>query len=194
MAIILLIWSHWLRKSNRLPVTSDNPFVEGTAAMAFVNSAEILARLPVVKQADTQLEGLQKQVQQQGKTMVEQLQQEYLAVQQKVERGELSPGQQERGSCKIKSEGNRKSGTFEQDMAKQMQDKRTELLQPIYNQVNEAIATVAKGENVHMVFDQSVLLYVDENLNLSNLVMAQLGLSASGTGTFNRSTGRLWRC
>jgi outer membrane protein len=172
-----------VRNRMGLPFTSDVPFVEGTAVMAFVNSAEILARLPVIKQAESQLEELQKQFQRKGQSMVEQLQQNYLAVQQKVERGELSPVQQEEEAAKLKARESEIS-KFEQDMVNQIQDKRTELLQPIYNHVNEAIAIVAKRENVQLVFEQSVMLYFEENLNLSDLVMAQLGLSASGAGTF----------
>ncbi len=176
-----------VRRRMGLHVTSDNPFVEVTVAMAFVNSAEILARLPDVKEAEAQLEALQKQLQRKGQGMVEQLQQGYLAVQQKVERGELSPAQQKEEAAKLKARES-EIGKFEQDMANQIQNKRSELLQPIYNQVNEAIANVAKRANVQMVFEQSVLLYVDENLNLSNLVMAQLALSASGAVTFNGGT------
>jgi outer membrane protein len=59
----------------------------------YINSAEILANFPEVKQAEANLEALQKQLTKKGQGMVETLQKDYTAIQQKVERGELSPVQ-----------------------------------------------------------------------------------------------------
>ncbi len=141
----------------------------------FVNSAEILGALPKVKQADANLEALQKQLQKKGQSMVEQLQQDYLAVQQKVERGELSPKQQEEEAAKLK-ERETEIGKFEQDMVKQLQDKRNELLEPIYKEVNDAIAAVAKENGFQFIFEKSVLLYFEESQDVSAMVKTKLGI------------------
>lgn len=141
----------------------------------FVNSADILSALPKVKQADANLEALQKQLQKKGQSMVEQLQQDYLAVQQKVERGELSPKQQEEEAAKLK-ERETEIGKFEQDMVKQLQDKRNELLEPIYKEVNDAIAAVAKENGFQFIFEKSVLLYFEESQDVSAMVKTKLGI------------------
>jgi outer membrane protein len=141
----------------------------------YVNSAEILAQMPEVKQADANLEALQKQLQKKGQGMLEKLQQDYAAVQQKVERGELSPKQQEEEAQKLK-EREMEISKFEQDMRTQIQNKRSELLDPIYDKVNGAIQSVAQENGYSMIFDQSVLLYKEDSQNVSDLVKAKLGI------------------
>ncbi|WP_281166958.1 OmpH family outer membrane protein [Mariniradius saccharolyticus] len=166
-----------------LPGSGGNSLIDGTASIVFVNSTEILSRLPLIKQADSQLQTFQTQLQQKGESMAAELEQEYLSFLQRVERGELSSEQQYLEKAKIEAKQSR-LGEFEQDRVKQIADKRTELLQPIYNQVNAAIAAAAKKTNIQMVFERSILLYFDESVDLSDLVGEQLGLPASRVGTF----------
>lgn len=142
----------------------------------YLNSAAILSEMPEVKQADANLEALQKQLQKKGQGMVEQLQKDYTAIQQRIERGELSPKQQEEEAAKLKAR-EQEIGQFEQDMAKQLQDKRNELLQPIYDKVNKAIADVAKENGFQFIFDQGVLLYSEDTQDVSKLVKAKLGIN-----------------
>ncbi len=141
----------------------------------YVNSQAILAEMPEVKQADANLEALQKQLQKKGQGLVEKLQQDYLAVQQKVERGELSPVQQQEEGKKLE-ERQKEIQSFEQNMVKQISDKRTELLQPIYDKINNAIQSVAKEGGYQFIFEQQVLLYADESDDVSSLVKGKLGI------------------
>ena len=141
----------------------------------YVNSAVILSEMPEVKQADANLEALQKQLQKKGQSMVEKLQQDYTLVQQKMERGELSRVQQEDEAKKLEQR-QAEIATFEQDMMRQIQEKRNELLEPIYAKVNDAISAVAKENGYKMIFDATVLLYKDESLDVSTMVKAKLGL------------------
>lgn len=141
----------------------------------YVNSASILAAMPEVSQADANLEALQKQLQKKGQNMLEQLQQDYMALQQKVQEGSLSPKQQEEQAQKLQ-EREQEIGQFEQDMRKQVNEKRESLLGPIYEKVNEAIQTVAEENGFQFVFDQNVLLYADDSQDISTMVKAKLGL------------------
>ncbi|KAA3641036.1 MAG: OmpH family outer membrane protein, partial [Bacteroidetes bacterium] len=124
----------------------------------YVDSQAILADMPEVKQADANLEALQKQLQKKGQGMVEKLQQDYAAVQQKVVDGLLSPQQQETEAKKLE-ERQMEIAKFEQDMVNQIQNKRNELLEPIYKKVNDAISAVAKENGYQMIFEKGVLLY-----------------------------------
>ncbi len=141
----------------------------------YLNSAEILSELPDVKQADANLEALQKQLQKKGQSMVEKLQQEYGQVQRQIEAGDLSPKQQEEKAQELK-EKEMEIAQFEQDMMKQIQDKRSELLEPIYAKVNDAIEAVAKENGYQFIFDKGVLLYYQDSQDVSSLVRAKLGL------------------
>jgi len=141
----------------------------------YVNSAAILAEMPEVKQADANLEALQKQLQKKGQDMLKKLQEDYTEVQRQVQGGNLSPVQQENESKRLQEE-EAKIAKFEQDMMKQVQDKREELLGPIYDKVNQAIADVAKENNYQFIFDQGVLLYAEDEQDVSSMVKAKLGL------------------
>lgn len=139
----------------------------------YVNSATILTEMPEVKQAEANLEAMQKQLQKKGQGMVEKLQQDYAVVQQKVERGELSPKQQEEEGKKLQTR-QEEIAKFEQDMMKQLQDKRSELLDPIYKKVNDAIKAVATEQGFQFIFDQGVLLYSEETLDVSAMVKTKI--------------------
>lgn len=148
----------------------------------YLNSASILSDMPQVKQADSQLEALQKQLQKKGQGMVEQLQKDYAAAQEKIGRGELSPKQQEEESAKLET----KQGEiqkFEQEMQKQVQDKRTELMTPILDTVNKAIQDVAKESGFQFVFDEGVLLYKEASQDVTAMVRTKLGMPAAAAVT-----------
>lgn len=154
-------------------------FAVTSTAMAqkfgYVNSTAILAELPDVKQADANLEALQKQLQKKGQGMLEQLQKDYQAIQERVARGELSPKEQEDEAKKLETR-QQEIGKFEQEMVQQVQEKRNTLLEPIYKKVNDAIQAVAKENGFTMIFDQAILLYADEAQDVSTMVRAKLGL------------------
>lgn len=139
----------------------------------YVNSQAILAEMPEVKQADANLEALQKQLQKKGQGMVEKLQQDYLAIQEKVEQGLLSPQQQEAEAKKLE-ERQAEIAKFEQDMVNQLQTKREQLLQPIVDRVNKAISDVAKENGFQMIFEQGILLYSEPSQDVSAMVRAKL--------------------
>lgn len=141
----------------------------------YVNSTALLSELPEVKQAEANLEALQKQLQKKGQSMVEQLQKDYGEIQRKIEGGELSPKQQEEEGKKLETR-QQEIAQFEQEMMGQIQAKRQELLEPIYTRVNEAIAAVAKEGGYTFIFDQGVLLYFEEDQDVSDEVKAKLNL------------------
>ena len=141
----------------------------------YVNSSAILAEMPEVKQMEANLEALQKQLQKKGQGMVEQSQQDYAAIQQKAASGDLSPKQQEEAGKKLEDQ-QAEIGKFEQDMVKQLQEKRNKELQPILEKVNQAITDVAKENGLQFIFDEGVILYADESMDVATLVKAKLGL------------------
>jgi outer membrane protein len=141
----------------------------------YLNSAALMAELPKVKQADTDLEAFQKQLQKKGQDMVTAFQTKVAEFQKKVEAGEVPPKIQEETEKKLEEE-RQKILDYEQDMMKQLQDKREALLKPIMDEINTAIKAVAAENGYQYIFDQGVLLHFDSALDISAMVKKKLGV------------------
>lgn len=141
----------------------------------YVNSTEILAELPAVRAAEADLEALQKQLRKRGQDMVEQFQADVAVLQQQAEAGTLSPKQQAEESAKLEQR-QQEIAAMEQKMLQDLEEKRTQLLKPIYDDVNEAIKAVATEQGYTFVFDQQILLYGEESENLTAAVKSKLGM------------------
>ncbi len=155
-------------------------FSAGAQKFGYLNSAEILSGMAEVKQANSSMEALQKQLQKKGQQMVQAYQTKLQDLQKKEQAGELSPKQIEDEAAKLKGE-EEKIGKFQQDMDSQIREKQNTLLQPIFDRVNEAIKNVAKENGYSYVFDRnsaqgSTILYADETQDVTTLVKAKLGL------------------
>ena len=142
---------------------------------AYVNSAEILSVMPAMKQAESNLEAFQKQLQKQLQADVERFQTDARAFQELVAKGELAPKDQETRAAALQKR-EQEILAAEQNMVQQLQEKRTQLLEPIYSDINEAIANVAKEQGFTFIFDQQVLLYGQESQNVSAAVKTKLGI------------------
>lgn len=142
---------------------------------AYMDSAKLLSELPEVKQADSQLETLQKQLQKQGQQKVADLQAKYQTLSAAQEAGDMSPKQIQEEAEKLKQE-EMAIGQFEQDMQRKIGEKRQSLLQPILDKVQTAIDAVAAEKGYTYVFDSStgILLYADESKDITALVKAKM--------------------
>ncbi len=142
---------------------------------AYVDAQAILAELPAVKQADANLEALQAQLEKRLTASIEQFQKDVAEFQQKVERGELAPVQQQEEQAKLEQR-QQELAAEEQGMVQQIQEKRTELLQPIYDGLNEAIKAVAEEQGFTFIFDKQVLLFGEDSMDVSEAVKAKISL------------------
>ena len=145
----------------------------------FVNSGSILEGMPQVKDAESNLEALGKQLQAKGEKMMQDFQLKYQELERKVQAGEITPKAQETETAMLEEERN-KILAYDQDMQKQLGDKRESLLAPILEQVKTAIDAVAKENGYTYIFDGSpgvgVILYADESTNVTALVKTKLGI------------------
>jgi outer membrane protein len=141
----------------------------------YLNSAELLQEMPEVKEAEANLETLQKQLQAKGQKMVEEFQTKYADLERR--QNEIAPKDLELEVQKLKDE-EANIGKFEQDMQRQILEKRETLLQPILDRVNNVIKEFAKEENYTYIFDSSagVLLYADETTDVTSKIKAKLGM------------------
>jgi outer membrane protein len=142
--------------------------------LAYANSSAILSELPGVKAADAELKTLEEQLRAKGQKEIQAFQAKYQELARQERDGELSPKQIEQEAQKLDEEQKR-IAQLEQDMTKQVQEKRAALLQPILDQVNTAIADIAKQEGYLFVFDVTGgLLYADESVDITDRVRSAL--------------------
>ena len=145
----------------------------------YVNSDEILAGMNEVKQMAPELESLQTQLQKKGQQMVEDLKVKSDNAQQKLERGEMSPVDQEKMQAELQNDQNAILA-FEREMQEKILKKREDLLKPILEKVNTAIDSVAKEQGYTMIFNGSpnagILLYVDGSADVTAAVKTKLGI------------------
>ncbi|MEL6837358.1 MAG: OmpH family outer membrane protein [Bacteroidota bacterium] len=144
-------------------------------SFAYVDAQGILAELPVVKQAEANLEAFQAQLEKRLTASIEQFQKDVADFQQKVEQGLLSPIQQQEEQAALEKR-QQELATEEQGMVQQIQEKRTELLQPIYDGLNDAIKAVADEQGFTFIFDKGVLLYGEETMDVSEAVKAKINI------------------
>ena len=156
----------------------------GTASIqaqkfGYVDSNSILESMPKVKEAESELDALNKQLQAKGQKMMQDFQAKYEELQRKVQAGEITPKDQDIQSAALEEE-RQKIVAFDQEMQTQMAQKRDSLLAPILEEVRNAIQAVAKDNGYTYVFDGSpgvgVLLYADETTNITTMVKTKLGL------------------
>ncbi len=141
----------------------------------FINSQEIIQNLPEVKEANSNIEAFQTQLQKKGQEMIQVLQAKYQEIEKN--RDQYSPVQLEAEAQKLKSEET-KILEFEQSSQQKILEKSETLLAPIRTKIEQAIQDVADENGYDYVFDYSLgfVLYADPSTDLGPLVKAKLGM------------------
>jgi outer membrane protein len=143
----------------------------------YINSQVLIGQIPQVKEANANIETLQKQLEKQGQEMVASLQTKYQALEKKQTQGEISRVQLEAEAQGLKQE-EANIAKFQQESQQKIYEKSESLLKPIRDRIQTAIDDVAKENNFQYVFDQAVgiLLYADDSTDITPLVKAKLGI------------------
>lgn len=152
-------------------------FTAQAQKFGYTSSQAILLELPDVQRADAKLETLQTQLTSRGEQMVQRYQVKRQDLEKRYADGLLSQVQLETEMKALQAD-EKKIMDFEKDMMKQLQDKRTELIQPILDKVQQAIDDVAKEQGYQYIFDQStgVLLYAKPEDDITSAVKTKLGM------------------
>lgn len=143
----------------------------------YINSQELIAEIPEVKEATSNLETYQAQLAKQGQDMLTRLQTKYQDLERKQASGEISPKQIEVEVAKLKEEENQLMA-FEQSSQQKLMEKNETLLAPIRDKIQAAIDDVAAENGYTFIFDYTsgFVLYADATTDVSSLVKAKLGL------------------
>ncbi|MCF8264672.1 MAG: OmpH family outer membrane protein [Melioribacteraceae bacterium] len=140
-----------------------------------VDSEYIFDQLPEGETADKNIEqfelGLRAEVQK-----------KYQELQQKVEdyqnQAQTMVPAQRQSKEKELQELQRDIQNMQMDAEQQMQEKQLEYYEPIYKKIEDAIKSVAKKNNITHVFRSEMLIEAPENEDISDLVLAELGVKA----------------
>ncbi len=99
---------------------------EAQMKIGYINRVVLMQEIPDVKQANSNLEALQKQLQAKYEGMVKEFETKYQDLAQKEQRGELSPKEVEEEGKKLQAEQTR-IGQYEQEIQQQLVEKQNSL-------------------------------------------------------------------
>ena len=142
------------------------------------NLGGLIAQMPETKAADSELETFQKQLVAKGEEMATKFQQNYAAFVKDAQEGILTPKQQQERQGALQQE-QQAILQYEQEITQKVNEKREELLKPLFDKATEAIKAVAKENGYVMIFDTSVfnaVLFATDTEDVLPLVKAKLGL------------------
>lgn len=153
--------------------------IGGIQAQKFghLNSNEIIAALPEVKGADTELESYSQKLIEKGQTMMTDYEAKYKSYAEKANGGELSQLQMQQAEAAL-GQDQQAIQAYEVEVQNLIAQKKQEVYQPILDKVQVAIDAVGKENGYNMIFDSSSfgMIYAQESENVEALVKAKLGI------------------
>lgn len=152
-------------------------FTASAQKIGYVNAQEIVALMPDVKEANSNLETYSAQLSKRAEQMYQSLQTKAAALQQKRDNGEISPKQLEVEMANLQQE-EQKLMEFQGKSQNEIAVKQQELLAPILKKVQDAIDAIAKEESYTYILDasQGMILYADETTDITSKVKTRLGI------------------
>ncbi len=143
----------------------------------YVNSTEILAQLPAIKSADSELEAYQKQLIAKGEQMVKSFEAKYKTVAEQAQAGTLSNVQMQQKEQELGQE-QQNIQAYEVEIQNKILKKREELYQPILENVNNVLKAMGDDGGYTMIFDSSTggILHAAEANDLTAALKSKLGI------------------
>jgi outer membrane protein len=135
--------------------------------------------MPEVKQADAQLEAFQKELVSKGERMAVEFRGNVAKFMTEQQSGILSPKEQQTKREALEKE-QVAIEAYEQEIQRQVNLKREELLKPLTDKLDKAIEAVAKANGFTLVFDTgafNAVLFGDESIDLFLMVKKELGVN-----------------
>ena len=145
--------------------------------VGYTNTDYILSKLPEAKQIESELKTHRDQLGAQLKSKQEEFERKY----QSFIDGQATMTDVVKNDVQVELQGLQQSiQQFTAEAEKSMQNKQIQLLAPVYEKIDGGIKQVAKEQGFSHVFSNGVLLYATEENDISDLVLANLGIT-SGT-------------
>jgi outer membrane protein len=163
--------------------------VAGTALQAqnvkigYADVDYILSEMPDTKQVEAELQTLNTQLQNQLQAKYQEYQQKLQAYEQQYATMVDAIRQEKETEL---TQLQQRITKLQTDAQSTIQKKTGELMQPLYSKIGDAIETVAKENGFTYVFNGQVggidvVLYADEQFDVSALVLKKMGITPSAT-------------
>jgi outer membrane protein len=161
-------------------IALNNSYAQSTLKIGYTNVDYILNLLPEAKEIEAELTAYGKQLESQLESKMGEFQEKLNDYQTKMSSGEMLPAvardkENELNALRQSIE------KFQRDADASLQKKQVDLLQPAYEKIQNAINVVAAANNYSHVFSSdvgtfAVLLYANDDSNITDLVLAELGI------------------
>ena len=141
-----------------------------------IKSADVLTVMPEFTKAQTDIQAMQKQYEDEMKRATDELTKKYTEYQQ--EQANLPKNIQERRQKELQEMAQRQE-EFQQEAYQSMQKAQQDALAPIYKKLDDAIQAVGKAEGAIYIFDlaRTPIPYVGaESVDVTSKVKTQLGI------------------
>lgn len=151
--------------------------VQQSNKLGYINTLELLDKMPAVKQAKSKLTAQKAQSEKLLKTQAEKFQARYQKALQDAQAGKLSPIQQKTVEKELAAKQDQLMKS-ERKMQQDLMKKEQQLFQPIQSKVKAAITAVAKQKGYRYIFDSSagLILHAEDSDNVMAAVKAKLGM------------------
>lgn len=141
----------------------------------------ILSEMPETKQVESELQSLNTQLQNQLQAKYQEYQQKLQAYQQQA--ATMVDAIRQEKETEI-TQLEQRIQKLQQDAQSTIQKKTSDLMQPLYSKIGDAIEAVAKANGYTYVLNGQVggidvVLYADEQYDVSDLVLKNMGITPS---------------
>jgi len=163
-------------------IAVSKSYAQSDLKIGYTNVDYVLNLLPEAKEIEAELTAYGKQLESQLQSKMAEFQEKLNDYQTKMSSGEMLPAVARDKETELN--GLRQSiEKFQRDADASLQKKQVDLLQPAYEKIQAAINVVAEANNYSHVFSSdvgafAVLLYANEESNITDLVLAELGIEA----------------
>jgi outer membrane protein len=145
----------------------------------------ILSQMPELKPIDAELQTLSTQLKKHYDGKVAEFQKKLQEYQQF---GATVPDAVKQNSERELQRLQQDIQKLEQDSQNDLQKKQVQLMEPVYAKIGKAIEDVAKENAFSMIINQQisqldVILFADEKLNVSDLVLKKMGVTPTASTT-----------
>lgn len=146
-----------------------------TQKIGYINSKELLALMPEMKKAETDLTAFAKQYKEQMESMQKEGEKkvaDYQAASKTMTEAVRTVKETEIQDLQARMQ------KFQQTAEQKVSEKESEILKPIYDKANKAISDVAKEKGYTVVFDSGAgnVLYATDGDNLLAAVKTKLAI------------------
>jgi outer membrane protein len=152
-----------------------------TLKIGYADTEYIFSQMPEAKQIESDLQGLQAQLKKQYDTKFAEFQTKLKTYQDNVNNPSW-PEAVKQNSVRELEQLQANIQKLQEDSSNELEKRRTTLLGPVLTKVGKAIEDVAKENAYSLILSnqvnmQDVILYGDEKLDVSDLILKKMGIT-----------------